>query len=176
MKTYGVEVKKSIPAFAGLGGGSSDAATYLKMCNEVLDLGLSLNELATIGLQVGADVPFFIYNYDSANVGGIGEIVEEFKEELLDIQTYTPEIKISTPNVYKIYRENFFAPIDGFKIAELKETRSVDILHTMSPSEANDLFEPALQGYKELKLHYKPGFHFSGSGSSFFRVKEDKEN
>ncbi len=173
MKTYGVEVKKSIPAFAGLGGGSSDAATYLKMCNEVLDLGLSLNELATIGLEVGADVPFFIYGYDSANVSGIGEVVEEFKEELLDLETFTPDVEISTPKVYGIYRENFFAPIDGFEVQELKQTKSLDALNAMSPSEANDLFEPALQGYKELKQHYRPGFHFSGSGSSFFRVKED---
>ncbi len=172
MRTYGVEVKKSIPAFAGLGGGSSDAATYLKMCNEVLDLGLSLNELAVIGLKVGADVPFFIYGYDSANVSGIGEVVEEFKEELLDLETFTPDVEISTPRVYSIYRENFFAPIDGFEAQELKKTKSLDALNAMNPSEANDLFEPALQGYKELKNHYRPGFHFSGSGSSFFRVKE----
>jgi 4-diphosphocytidyl-2-C-methyl-D-erythritol kinase len=173
MRSHGVLVKKSIPAFAGLGGGSSDAATYLKMCNEVLHLGLSLNELAEVGLKVGADVPFFIYGYDSANVSGIGERVEEFKEELLKFEVYTPDVKISTPKVYQIYRENFFAPIDGFKTQELKETPSKEILKSMSPAEANDLFEPALQEYKELKNHYKQGFHFSGSGSSFFRVKED---
>ena len=173
MKTYAIKVEKSIPAFAGLGGGSSDAATYLKMCNAVLDLGLSLNELAKIGLEVGADVPFFVYGYDSANVSGIGEVVEEFKEELLNIETYTPKIEISTPKVYQIYRENFFNPIDGFKMQELKKINSLDALNAMNPSEANDLFEPALQEYKELKEHYKHGFHFSGSGSSFFRVKEE---
>jgi len=139
------------------------------MCNEVLHLGLSLNELAEVGLKVGADVPFFIYGYDSANVSGIGERVEEFKEELLNFEVYTPDVKISTPKVYQIYRENFFAPIDGFKTQELKETPSKEILKSMSPAEANDLFEPALQEYKELKNHYRHGFHFSGSGSSFFR-------
>ena len=120
MRTYAVKVKKSIPAFAGLGGGSSDAATYLKMCNEVLHLGLSLNELASIGLEVGADVPFFIYGYDSANVSGIGEVVEEFKEELLDYEVFTPDVKISTPKIYQTYRTDFYAPIDGFKTQELK--------------------------------------------------------
>ncbi|MFK5938777.1 MAG: 4-(cytidine 5'-diphospho)-2-C-methyl-D-erythritol kinase [Sulfurimonas sp.] len=173
MQTHAVGVKKNIPAFAGLGGGSSDAATYLKMCNEVLDLGLSLNELAQIGLSVGADVPFFIYGYDSANVSGIGEVVEEFKEELLDIETYTPKVEISTPKVYTIYREDFYNPIDGFKREELKNTPSIEILKTMSPTEANDLFAPALQGYKELKQHYQVGYHFSGSGSSFFKYIED---
>lgn len=121
MNSYAVEVKKSIPAFAGLGGGSSDAATYLKMCNEVLHLGLSLNELAVIGLKVGADVPFFIYGFESANVSGIGEIVEEFKEDSLNFEVFTPDVEISTPKVYQVYREHFFNPIDGFKSDELKK-------------------------------------------------------
>ena len=172
MRTHGVLVKKSIPAFAGLGGGSSDAATFLKMCNEVLHLGLSKNELARIGLEVGADVPFFIYDYNSANVSGIGEVVEEFKEESLDLEIFTPDVKISTPQVYKTYREDFFAPIDGFERERLKKTSSKEILQTMDALQANDLFAPALQEYKELKNHYKTGWHFSGSGSSFFRVKE----
>lgn len=175
MRTHGIKVEKSIPAFAGLGGGSSDAATYLKMCNEVLHLGLSTNELALIGLEIGADVPFFIYGYGSANVSGIGEVVEEFKEDLLDIQTYTPDLKISTPKVYQVYREDFYAPVDGFERERLKKTPSKEILDTMDVKEANDLFAPALQEYKELKNHYKAGYHFSGSGSSFFRVSEESK-
>jgi len=173
MRTHGVDVKKNIPAFAGLGGGSSNAATYLKMCNEVLHLGLSLNELAAIGLEVGADVPFFVYGYDSANVGGIGEIVEEFKEASLDFDVYTPDIKISTPKVYATYRSDFYNPIDGFQREELKKTNSKDILESMDVRQANDLFAPALQEYKELKEHFRAGFHFSGSGSSFFQQKEN---
>jgi 4-diphosphocytidyl-2-C-methyl-D-erythritol kinase len=172
MRTHGVNVKKQIPAFAGLGGGSSDAATYLKMCNEVLHLGLSLNELARIGVQVGADVPFFIYGYESANVSGIGEIVEEFKEDTLNFEIFTPNVEISTPKVYQAYRENFYNPIDETTAQELKCTTSLDILKNMSAKEANDLFEPALQEYKELKNHYEHGWHFSGSGSSFFKVRE----
>ena len=171
MRTHGVHVKKNIPVFAGLGGGSSDAATYLKMCNEVLHLGLSLNELAKIGLEVGSDVPFFIYGYDSANVSGIGEVVEEFDEESLDFDIFTPELKISTPRVYETYRSDFYAPLDGFVREELKKKLSTDILKDMSIEEANDLFAPALQEYKELKEHFRAGFHFSGSGSSFFKVK-----
>ena len=171
MQEFAIKVEKSIPAFAGLGGGSSDAATYLKMCNSVLELGLSLKELATIGLKVGADVPFFIYGYDSANVSGIGEIVEEFNEKLLDIETYTPKIEISTPKVYTIYRENFFAPIDSSETQALKKRSSLDVLQNMSADDANDLFKPALQEYKELKKHYTQGYFFSGSGSSFFKVK-----
>jgi len=172
MKTHAIKVQKNIPAFAGLGGGSSDAATYLKMCNEVLHLGLSQNELARIGLSVGADVPFFIYGYKSANVSGIGERVEEFDEEVLSFEVYTPKIEISTPKVYQTYREDFYNPIDGFRAEELKHTTSLEILNTMGAEEANDLFKPALQEYKKLKKYHKDGWFFSGSGSSFFRVKE----
>lgn len=171
MQTHAVQVVKKIPAFAGLGGGSSDAATYLKMCNEVLHLGLSLNELASIGLEVGADVPFFIYDYASANVSGIGEVVEPFDEELLSFDIFTPKIAISTPKVYQAYRENFYKPIDGFTVKRLQEMHSREVLQTMSAKEANDLFEPALQEYKELKEHYRQGYFFSGSGSSFFKLK-----
>ena len=175
MNKYAIDVKKSIPAFAGLGGGSSDAATYLKMCNEVLHLGLSLNELATIGLKVGADVPFFIYGFDSANVSGIGEVVEEFKEDILEFDVFTPDVEISTPKVYQVYRESFYAPVDGFKANELKKTTSLEVLQNMGADEANDLFKPALQEYKKLKESYKHGWHFSGSGSSFFKLKDSMD-
>jgi len=174
MQRYAIKVEKNIPAFAGLGGGSSDAATYLKMCNEVLHLDLSNNELATIGLKVGADVPFFIYGYDSANVSGIGEVVEKFDEDLLRLEVYTPKVEISTPAVYNSYRKNFFTPIDGFEAEKLKKTKSQDILEKMSAKEANDLFAPALKEYKELEKYYKKGYYFSGSGSSFFRIEKEK--
>jgi len=174
MRSYAIAVEKRIPAFAGLGGGSSDAATYLKMCNEVLHLGLSLNELAQIGLHVGADVPFFIYEYESANVSGIGEVVEAFEETSLSFDIYTPKLQISTPKVYKAYRENFYAPIDGFAADKLKKKSSLDILNELDAKEANDLFTPALQEYSDLAQHYQEGYYFSGSGSSFFKVKEEK--
>ncbi|MDQ1263131.1 MAG: 4-diphosphocytidyl-2-C-methyl-D-erythritol kinase [Campylobacterota bacterium] len=172
MKKYAINVEKNIPSFAGLGGGSSDAATFLKMCNEVLQLGHSLNELAFVGEKVGADVPFFVYGYNSANVSGIGEIVEEFNEDLLCFDIFTPKLEISTPRVYKSYRDNFYSPIDAFEAEKLKKRSSSDILKTMKADEANDLFRAALAEYKELKNYYREGYFFSGSGSSFFRVKE----
>ncbi|MFT7860690.1 MAG: 4-(cytidine 5'-diphospho)-2-C-methyl-D-erythritol kinase [Sulfurimonas sp.] len=173
MQTHAIKVEKNIPAYAGLGGGSSDAATFLKMCNGVLDLDLSLNELAQIGVKVGADVPFFIYGYDSANVSGIGEVVEPYDEEPLAFEVFTPDVKISTPRVYKAYRENFYDPIDGFEVQKLKDMDSKKVLTNSSATEANDLFVPAIQEYPELKEHYKQGYFFSGSGSSFFKVEEE---
>lgn len=170
-ENHAVCVEKNIPSFAGLGGGSSDAATFLRMCNEELELGLSTNELADIGANVGADVPFFVYGYESANVSGIGEIVERFDEPLIDFEVITPELQISTPAVYRYYREHLYAPITPEEAAQLESTSSRNILASMNPKEANDLYRSALGCYSELSE--KEGWFFSGSGSSFFRIKED---
>ena len=67
-----IGVEKSIPAQAGLGGGSSDAATCLLALNRLWGLGLTRSALASIGLALGADVPFFIGG-SNAWVQGIGE-------------------------------------------------------------------------------------------------------
>lgn len=171
MQSHAVRVEKKIPAFAGLGGGSSDAATYLKMCNEVLHLGLSQGELALVGANVGADVPFFVYGYASANVSGIGEIVERFDEEPLELEIKTPAVEISTPAVYKRFREEFYKELGDDEAFALAAMDSKSVLEHYSISEANDLFEPALALYPELKKSYQHGWFFSGSGSSFFRVK-----
>jgi 4-diphosphocytidyl-2-C-methyl-D-erythritol kinase len=175
IKKYAVKVEKNIPAYAGLGGGSSNAATFLKMCNSSLNLGLSLNELANIGLKVGADVPFFIYGYQSANVSGIGEVVEEFQENSLEFEIYTPKLEISTPKVYKSYRENFYKAVSNIEVDSLKVKNSLEVLQTMNADEANDLLKPALLEYSELKKYYKQGYFFSGSGSSFFKLKEENK-
>lgn len=170
METHAVCVDKHIPSFAGLGGGSSDAATFLRMCNETLELELSTEELAEIGSHVGADVPFFVYDYPSANVTGIGEIVEPFRETPLDFEVVTPALHISTPAVYRYYRDHLYAPISADEAQRLESAPSREILASMSPKEANDLYPAALGCYPELSE--KEGWFFSGSGSSFFRIKE----
>jgi len=67
-----IRITKNIPVAAGLGGGSSDAATVLMGMNELLELGLSDQRLMEIGLKLGADVPFFVFK-KTALAEGIGE-------------------------------------------------------------------------------------------------------
>ncbi|MDD2843650.1 MAG: 4-(cytidine 5'-diphospho)-2-C-methyl-D-erythritol kinase [Rhodoferax sp.] len=67
-----ISIAKSIPEQAGLGGGSSDAASTLLALNRLWGLGLSVSQLQKIGLQLGADVPFFL-NGNNAWVSGVGE-------------------------------------------------------------------------------------------------------
>ncbi len=69
-----IGIHKTLPAQAGMGGGSSDAATTLLALNRLWNLNLSRQDLQAIGLKLGADVPFFLCGH-SAWVAGIGEII-----------------------------------------------------------------------------------------------------
>lgn len=73
----GVEItlRKRIPTAAGLGGGSSNAATTLTVLNDLFQLGFDRERLIRIGARLGADVPFFLYG-STAWAFGIGEILE----------------------------------------------------------------------------------------------------
>src|SRR5574344_1815339 len=135
-----VKIDKNIPEFAGLGGGSSNCATFLNMVNIACNLNLNKEELAKIGSNIGADVPFFVDEFDSATVSGIGEIVEEFKEEPLKIEVVTPNILCNTALIYKTFRENYYKELDKEKAKELFATNSKDILKSFSIKEANDLY------------------------------------
>ncbi|KAB7886045.1 4-(cytidine 5'-diphospho)-2-C-methyl-D-erythritol kinase [Poseidonibacter ostreae] len=168
--TYSVKIDKNIPEFAGLGGGSSNAATFLIMVNKYCELNLSKDELCKIAMKIGADVPFFVYEYDSANVRGIGEIVEKFDEEVLDIETITPKIECNTGEIFKVFREKFYKQISKEDAKRLLSMNSLDILKEFNIYEANDLYEPAITTKPELKEYAKKNWYFSGSGSSFFKV------
>ena len=69
-----IAIEKSIPAQAGMGGGSSDAATCLLALNKLWKLHFTVNQLAELGLKLGADVPFFLRG-ENAWVEGVGEII-----------------------------------------------------------------------------------------------------
>ena len=169
-----VKIDKNIPEFAGLGGGSSNCATFLNMVNQACNLNLSKEELSKIGSNIGADVPFFVYEFDSANVSGIGEIVEEFKEEALNIEVITPKIACDTGKIYKNFREKFYKEQNIQRVKDeakdLFDTNSKDILEKFSINEANDLYFSALDLNQDLKKFEKDNWFFSGSGSSFFKI------
>jgi len=166
-----VVVKKNIPYGAGLGGGSSNAATFMLMVKEVCNLKISIEELAQIGATIGADVPFFIYGYNSANVSGFGEIIEPFGEDALNLKIFTPPIECNTALVYKSFKEHFLKDATPSSGASLMLNKSIDILKTIqNPTELNDLYKAALLIYPELESYQKSGYFFSGSGSSFFTL------
>ncbi len=169
-KTNRVEVKKNIPTCAGLGGGSSDAASFMLLCNEVLNLKIDKNQLAKIGEKVGADVPFFIYEFKSANVNGIGEIVKEFEDDVPEIELKLLDVKSSTVQTFKEFSKTFKMQ-DFTSLKEWEKKSSKNLLKTHSPLELNDLYKSAISLHNELKKYLDEGYFMSGSGSSMFRIK-----
>jgi 4-diphosphocytidyl-2-C-methyl-D-erythritol kinase len=96
-----ITIKKNIPVAAGLGGGSSDAATVLMGVNELLGLRLPDERLMGIGVNLGADVPFFIFK-SSALAEGIGERLTAITEiPVLWLVLVNPNIHVSTAWVYQ---------------------------------------------------------------------------
>ena len=167
-----VVVTKHIPSQAGLGGGSSDAAAFMRLVKEVCNLMLSTEALAKIGSSIGADLPFFIYNYPSANVSGFGEVVEAFEEEPLALELYTPEIGCNTTVVYKTFKEHLLDDIALCSFLGWDRLDSKTLLENIAdPVILNDLYAASLIAYPELKDVKKDGWFFSGSGSTFFRIK-----
>ncbi len=171
-KKHTVRVLKRIPEFAGLGGGSSDAATFLSMTNRIVGLGLNKADLYRIGMQIGADVPFFLSQYESANVGGIGELITPFDEAPLSLSIFTPEdVKCETAAVYRRFRERYLDTIDIEKAEHLQKLPSETILERYDASTLNDLLRPALDLCAKLHTYQKEKWFFSGSGSTFFGIE-----
>lgn len=100
--TYGAEIecKKILPMGGGLGGGSSNAATTLLALNYLWKTNLNHSELAKLGLQIGADVPVFIYG-KSAWAQGVGEKLEAV-EELAEpyFLVINPNIEVNTGRIF----------------------------------------------------------------------------
>ncbi len=165
---YSIKVEKNIPSFAGLGGASSDAATFLRLTNDLCELNLSPKKLCKIGQNIGCDVPFFLSNYDSANVSGFGQIIEPFDERDIQLDIYTPPIKCSTAKVYQKYSQSI-KPSNTINPDRLCGLNSKDILDNYDIYELNDLYLPATKLYKELENYSKDWF-FSGSGSTVFKL------
>lgn len=94
-----IGLEKNLPSQAGLGGGSSDAASCLLALNRLWGLGLSRPQLAALGLQLGADVPFFIVGHH-AWVRGIGEQISPIQLAPAELVVLKPPQGASTPAVF----------------------------------------------------------------------------
>ncbi len=102
----GVDIKivKRIPVAAGLGGGSSNAATVLIGLNELWKLNLSKNKLVQLARKIGSDAPFFIYNCPFAFGEGRGDRIKPLRT-IVSLRIWhilvVPKFRVSTPLIYK---------------------------------------------------------------------------
>jgi 4-diphosphocytidyl-2-C-methyl-D-erythritol kinase len=111
-----IQVEKRIPAQAGMGGGSSDAASTLLALNRLWNLRLSLSQLTDLGLQLGADVPFFLFGHN-AWVEGIGERISPLEVPPCEVVVVKPPSGLSTQAIFsdsRLKRDTNTATISGF--------------------------------------------------------------
>jgi 4-diphosphocytidyl-2-C-methyl-D-erythritol kinase len=98
---YGADIaiEKKLPMGGGLGGGSSDAATTLMVLNHLWQTGMTRKEMQQLGLQLGADVPFFLFG-TNAFAEGIGEQLVHLETPECWFLVLEPGVTISTPIIF----------------------------------------------------------------------------
>lgn len=171
-----ISIAKNIPVAAGLGGGSSDAATVLMGMNELLELNLTDQKLMEIGVKLGADVPFFIFK-KTALAEGIGEQLQAMPPmPALWVLLVNPGVHVSTAWVYQnlqLTSRNELAKLPPFfRTAE-------DVCAILS----NDLESvtipafPVIADIKNTMLRMGAlGAMMSGSGPTVFGLFRDRES
>ena len=94
-----IRIRKRIPVGAGLGGGSSDAATTLHALNRLWQLDLDVDQLADIGLSLGADVPVFVRGF-AAFAEGVGEHLQPVSTDESWYLLITADVHVSTAEIF----------------------------------------------------------------------------
>lgn len=168
-------ITKRIPVAAGLGGGSSDAASVLMGMNELLKLGLSDQRLMEIGVKLGADVPFFIFK-TTALAEGIGEALTAMPEmPKAWVLLVNPGVHVSTAWVYnnlKLTNRGELAKLPTFY-------GSAEDICSIFANDLESVTIPAFPVIAEIKeamlQHGAIGAMMSGSGPTVFGLYRDRD-
>jgi 4-diphosphocytidyl-2-C-methyl-D-erythritol kinase len=171
-----VRIDKKIPAAAGMGGGSSNAASVLLALNDMLGVNLSQSELISIGVKIGADVPFFLYDQSAAWATGVGERLQPWPGlPPTAFVLVNPGIEVSTAWVFKTFGLTCSRPIAKIPRFPVRTSGLVRLLH-------NDLEivtcqrHPVITAIKErLLAGGAAGALMSGSGPTVFGVFDDQD-
>jgi len=180
-----ITLQKTIPVSAGLGGGSSDAAYTLLGLNKLWGLGLEREELCTMGLKIGSDVPFFIYS-SPAIVQGRGEKITnlDLHNSSIVLLLVKPSIAVSTARAYALFDRNRLSeltkkPLDIRLFCHAFINRDFVSLSTMLH---NDLEEVVIEEYPVIEKIKKRMLEngaiissMTGSGPAVFGVFDSKK-
>ncbi len=175
-----VNLKKNIPSEAGLGGGSSDAAFFLKVLNEYYDDYFNIEDLKKIAFEIGSDVPFFLEN-KASRIFGKGEktnILESILETNLIL--LKPNFGISTKLAYETFDE-----LKEVKYSNLDEIEKGILTNDIYLIEKNveNCLEQAVQNNENIRILKSSlkailpnkKFFMTGSGSVFFAFISENE-
>lgn len=136
-----IHIKKILPMGGGVGGGSSDAATTLVALNHLWQAGLSLHQLAQLGLQLGADVPVFV-NGQAAFAEGVGEQLEAIDLPEPWFLVVKPPLHVSTAEIFSDPQLTRNCP--AIKICDLRAG-------TIHLNDLSNVCEPvAVRNYPEI--------------------------
>ncbi|MCM8822034.1 MAG: 4-(cytidine 5'-diphospho)-2-C-methyl-D-erythritol kinase [Candidatus Omnitrophica bacterium] len=180
-----IVVNKKIPPGSGLGGASSDAASILKICNKMWNIGLDEKNLVEVAARIGSDVPLFLYE-GPCIIEGRGDVVyplEEFPSLMFEL--FVPAFQISTKKVY----ENVAAE----HISDLTQARSqikilLDLWRNLDTEKMekflfNKLEEVTLRINKEiariiqvLEISSGKKFILTGSGGGVYAIGKKDEH
>jgi 4-diphosphocytidyl-2-C-methyl-D-erythritol kinase len=171
-----IHLHKIIPAGAGLGGGSSDAAFVLMALNSMFDLGLKVNELAATAGSIGSDCPFFIFNKPLV-ARGTGDIFEPSDVDLSGkfIMVVHPGIMISTAMAYR----NICISEHHLSVKQVTETEPSEWQDSLINDFEPWVFKtyPVIANIKE-KMIVSGAFYasMSGSGSAVYGLFDSNED
>jgi 4-diphosphocytidyl-2-C-methyl-D-erythritol kinase len=171
-----ITIKKKIPVAAGLGGGSSNAATALLTMNDLLGFHYNIEDLMKIGAGLGADVPFFIFG-KTAWASGIGDRLQAADNiPLLWFVLINPGFEISTKMVYDSLNLRLTKRVVNYKCPVLRTAD--DIVKGLH----NDLervtlvLHPILRYFKNILLQNGAlGALMSGSGPTVMGIFTEEE-
>tara|TARA_Y100000310_G_scaffold310066_1_gene354887 strand:+ start:1573 stop:2421 length:849 start_codon:yes stop_codon:yes gene_type:complete len=128
-----MNIEKNIPMAAGLGGGSSDAATALLVLNKQWKIKLNQKKLVEIGVKIGSDVPFFIVG-KTATVEGIGNKIKPIRKSIsMNVVLVNPGIKVSTTQAYK--------QLDKFKAKDKSKKSITELIKAMGKKDVKKIAE-----------------------------------
>lgn len=171
--TVTIRLQKMIPAGAGLGGGSSDAATTLLMLNDLFGLGFTQSELARMAAQIGSDCPFFVYNKPMLATGR-GTDLTPVEVPLSDywVVIVKPNVHISTPWAYRQVTPSAVPEFPDLKNLSVSQWRNYLV---------NDFQKPVVSSYpvigellRKLELMGAEYYSLSGSGSAVYGLFSTK--
>ncbi|MBM7841061.1 4-diphosphocytidyl-2-C-methyl-D-erythritol kinase [Alkalihalobacillus xiaoxiensis] len=171
-----IYITKRIPVAAGLAGGSSDAAATLKGLNQLWELGLSLDELAELGAEIGSDVSFCVYG-GTALATGRGERIEALPSPPpLWVVLAKPPIGVSTKDVYGGLKVDKAKPGNTKAMIEALHNQDAQAIFSLLHNTLEDVtlrLHPEVKRIKEqMKRFGADAVLMSGSGPTVFGLVE----
>lgn len=175
---FRINLQKQIPVGAGLGGGSSDAAAFIKGTNNLLDLRLGQTEMALMGIKVGSDVPFF-FSRGQAEVTGRGEIIKEISLPLdYSIGMLTPRFEIRAAEAYGMVKLSLTEPCEDINLLRCQRFDDlVSVISRMTNDLERNLCEsyPMLNTVRETLIRTGADLvRLTGSGPTWFALYRDR--